>query len=80
MTQELNNMRPILYDTDEVTVSGDDSLEAKEKIFARLMKYFKEHQAFHGEVICQSDRCIIDATTVLSDIADDIIKFQTNYK
>ena len=44
------------------------------------MAYFTEHQAFDGESINQRDNPIIDAPNVMSDIADDIIKFVVEYK
>jgi hypothetical protein len=60
-------------------VSFRDDAEIKEKVFNEVLKFYIKHEAFVGEVIMQSDDCIIDAPEVLSDIADKIIMFTTNY-
>ena len=56
-------------------VSYNITDEMKDKIVERLLKYYSTHCWF-GEGIQQDDKSIIDAPDVLSDIADDIIKFQ----
>lgn len=61
-----------------VTYNDDDA--TKQAVFDRVMAYFTEHQAFDGESINQRDNPIIDAPNVMSDIADDIIKFVVEYK
>ena len=66
-------MKKIVYE--DFIVSYDDSDEVKNAVFERVMAYFIEHQAFHGESIHQMDNTIIDAPSVMSDICDDIIKF-----
>ena len=48
--------------------------EAKDRIVWRLLDYYSSH-CWHGEGIHQDDDSIIDAPSVLSDIADDIICF-----
>lgn len=58
------------------SVSYTDSTEVRDAVFERVMKYFIKHGHFCGEGICQSDNPIIDAPNVMSDIADDIIKFE----
>lgn len=57
-------------------VTYNDTQEIRDAVFERVMKYFIEHEAFFGESIHQSDDPIIDAPNVMSDIADDIIKFK----
>lgn len=49
--------------------------EMKNKIIFKLIEYFEKHGHI-GEVICQCDDAIIEAPYVLSDIADNIIKFE----
>lgn len=59
------------------TVLWDDSPEMHKKVFDFLMEnYFLKYEAFHGEVIMQNDECMISAPEVLSDIADEIVKFK----
>lgn len=45
--------------------------EKKERAISKLTKYFEEHGV--GECICQSDDAIIEAPSLLADIADDIL-------
>ena len=73
-------LKMLLLESEERIVLVDNSDEVKQKVFDELMKYFMKHDAFSGEVICQSDNCIIEATDVLANIADNIIKFKVNYK
>ena len=58
-------------------MSGDDT---KGEVFSALVKWYKKHEAFSGESICQGDDTIIDATNILSEIADDILKFKVDWK
>lgn len=60
--------------TDLVAKYRDDEA-AKQAVFDRVITYFREHECFHGESIHQSDNPIIDAPNVMSDIADNILKF-----
>ncbi len=69
-----------IIETDDVIVEYDDSDSVKQAVFDRVLEYFKEFESFHGESICQRDDTIIDAPYVLSDIADDILKFKVTYK
>jgi hypothetical protein len=67
-------------ETDDYIVrfmSGDD---VKEKVFNALVEWYKKHEAFSGESICQSDGPTIDATNILSNIADDILAFDVEWK
>ncbi len=64
---------------DDFIVKYSDSQEVKDLVFARLIKYYFEHEAFSGEQIMQSDSPIIDAPPCLSDIADEIIKFNVEW-
>jgi hypothetical protein len=66
----------MLIKVNDYEVSYEETDEIKQAVFDRVMKYFVKHEAFHGEVIMQMDDPIIDAPTVLADIADDIIKFK----
>jgi hypothetical protein len=61
------------------TVNYDDNPEIVSNVFNAVMKYFFDHDAFCGEVIQQSDDCIIDAPECLASIAD-MIGFISVYK
>lgn len=58
------------------TVTYEDSPEIRDAVFERVMQYFNEYNCYAGEIIHQSDDPIIYAPNVLSDIADDILKFK----
>jgi len=59
----------------EITVRYNITDAMKDKIIARLLKYYQKHH-HDGEGIHQDDDSIIEAPSVMSDIADDIIKFE----
>ena len=70
-------MRVIRKDDHEVRF--DDSQEVKDKVFEKLIDFFKEHETYSGESICQSDGPQVEAPELLSTIADDIIKFRVKW-
>ena len=69
-----------IIETDDVIAKYSDSDQIKQAVFDRVLQYFKDFEAFQGETIHQSDDPIIYAPNVLSDIADDILKFKVTYK
>lgn len=69
-------MPQVTIETETYVVSYEDNDEIKQKVFDRVMKYFIKHESFHGECIMQMDNPIIDAPSVMADIADDIMKFK----
>lgn len=62
-------------ETEHLIASYTDNEDVREKIFKRVLDYFKENEIFSGEAIHQDDNAIISAPNVLSDIADDILMF-----
>jgi len=68
------------FENDEFVVKYVDTDEVRNKVFDTVIAWFTDHEAFCGEVIQQSDNCIIDVPDLLSKIADDVIKFKVNYK
>lgn len=67
-------------DQEFMRVTYLDDEATKQAVFDRVMAYFTKHQAFDGEGIHLRDSTTIDAPCVLADIADNIIKFQVEYK
>lgn len=67
-------------DFGDFTVEFDDSQETKNKVFDALINWYCKVQAFTGESIMQSDDPQIEAAPFLSDLADDVIKFDITYK
>ena len=68
------------FETGNFVCEYDDSETIKNAVFERVMEFFKDHEAFSGESIMQSDSPLIDAPNVLADIADNIIKFSVECK
>lgn len=60
---------------EDMIIKFDASQEIKDKVFSRLIEFYLEHESFSGESIQQSDRPLIDAQYVLSDLADGVICF-----
>jgi hypothetical protein len=50
--------------------------DLKDKVFERVMEYIIKHEAFCGESIHQSDKPILDAPNVMSDIVDNILNIE----
>lgn len=63
---------------DDYDVDYEDSDDVRNKVFDRVMQYFKEHECFDGESIMQMDDPIIDAPNVMCDLVD-IIGFKTRW-
>lgn len=68
------------FETQNYIVSFDDTLRMHDQVFDALIAWHKKHEAFNGESICQCDDPSIDAMNIVSDIADEIIKFKTELK
>lgn len=77
--REEEEMSKKVYKGEDFSVSYEDSQEVRDAVFEKIMDYYKKHNVFSGESIMQMDNPVIDAPTVLSDIADDIIKFKVEY-
>lgn len=67
------------FQTDWATVEYKSDQETKDALFDAVIAFFKEHQSFTGESIMQSDGPQIDAPVLLSNLADDILKFEVTY-
>lgn len=65
----------VSFRIDDYVVEYFETPELIKAIYDKIIKYYKTHENFSGEGIMQSDDCIIDAPSLLCDIADDLIKF-----
>lgn len=65
---------------DDCIVSYTDTPELRNAIFEKMLQFFLDKQSFSGESICQSDSCQIDAAPLLAEIADDLFKFDVEWK
>lgn len=60
-------------------ITYNDSQEAREKLYAACLEWFKDQGHYSGESIMQSDEPQIQAPVFLSDVADDIFQFDQVY-
>lgn len=65
--------------TKDFVVRFEVNDEIKQELLERVVKFFVDNESFDGEVIMQSDGCIINAPDVLSEIADEILKFKVEW-
>ena len=63
----------------DANIHFDISEEKKNKIVDRILEYCIKNECFDGETLHQSDNCLIDAPSVLSNIIDDIIDFKIEW-
>ena len=63
----------------DVTITFEETEELKQQVYDQVLNFFLEVDAFCGETIMQSDTPQIEAPVFLSDIADDIFKFDVEY-
>ena len=73
-------MKRTLIDDEDYKVEFDDTPELRDKVFEKVLQFFKDHDSYIGECIMQNDDPIINAPNYFAEIADDIIKFEVNYK
>lgn len=67
-------------ETSDLLLFCDNSDETKQKLFHKIVDFFVERELFNGESITQSDVVSIDAPQLLSEIAEDILKFDVKFK
>lgn len=73
-------MKKLIKVDECLSVSYEDSPEIHKQAFDKLIEWYLEHKLFHGESICQCDTGNIESVTVVSNIADEVINFETHYK
>lgn len=61
----------------EITINWTD--EKKQAVIEKIDAWIRKHDATAGEVIMQSDECIISAPEILSELVDDIIQPEVSY-
>lgn len=73
--------RPLpTFETTYSTVTYHDDRATRDALFEKMLAYYKEHETFSGESIMQMDGPLIAAPDLVSDIADDIFKFEVTHK
>lgn len=62
-------------ETKYAKITFEDTEEIKNAVFEALIAWYKNVEHFEGETIFQSDEGQLGAVEIVSDIADEIIKF-----
>ena len=68
------------YETNEYILKYRDNILVKQLIFEKLLEFFKKHETFNGESICQCDDPQIESIELLSNIADELFQFKVEFK
>lgn len=71
-------LKIINFDDYEIQFSESDAL--KEKVYQTVLKWFKTHELFSGEVIVQSDAGAIESPQLLAKLANEVFQFEWNEK
>lgn len=73
-------MQSVKFNITDGVVSYRDSNTIRDVVFELVLDYFKRMEAFSAETIGQSDKCLEEASLLLEDIADNVLKFDVEYK
>ena len=65
---------------DDFILSYEVGEQVNEHIVSRLLQWFIKHEAFCGESIMQNDNPQIYAAPFLSELADEVFKFDVIWK
>ena len=64
---------------EEIRITFNETEELKQAVYDRALKFYLDMESFCGESIMQSDDPQIEAPITMSDIADDLFKFDVEY-
>jgi hypothetical protein len=67
-------------ETKNAKITYPNDPETKNKVYQKLIEWYAKYELFHGESIVQSDDGNINAPIIISEIVDDIIKFEIEWK
>ena len=61
------------------TLTYDDSQEAKDRLFAIMLKWFKKLNHYCGDSLNQSDSTYVEAPNILTEAAEEAFRFEKKY-
>ena len=67
-------------ETEDFIVAYLINQKVKDKVFDAIISWCLKYELFSGESIMQSDKGTFQAPVLLSDIIDDILKFEIQWK
>jgi hypothetical protein len=65
-------------ETVHVKYADDDATIAR--VYEKMLKWFIAQGAYSGEIIWQSDRCMERAPEILTELAEEVFKFDVDYE
>lgn len=68
------------FKTESAVVQCENNQAMKDALYQKLLDFFKKHEAFCGESVCQCDEPQIEAPELLGEVADEIFKFNVEWK
>lgn len=57
----------------------DTTSNAAAKVVEAIINWCNQHQCYSGEMLCQDDNCLIESPYLISNIIDNILKFNCKY-
>lgn len=70
----------VLFEDVDRMISFDETEEKKQAVYEAVLNYYEKYKRFLGEEIMQDDNAQIYAPYILSNISDDILKFEFENK
>jgi hypothetical protein len=62
------------------SVTYDNSEKAIYRLQQVMLEWYTKHDAWDGEIIFQSDDCLITAPELVAEVADKVFKFKAKYE
>jgi len=69
-----------ILETEDYIITYRDDEETKNKLFEMVLSFLTENEAFNGESIHQNDVANIELANFMTEIADEVMKFNVEYK
>lgn len=68
------------HETDDRKITYEDSPEAHKAAYDTLLRWFTKHDMYSGECLGQSDTTYVEGPNLLAELADEVFKFQVEWK
>lgn len=65
------------YETIDVKYKDDEA--TMKEVYERMLKWFVRNDAYSGEIIWESDNCMERAPEILTELAEEVFKFDVSY-
>jgi hypothetical protein len=63
-----------------LTANVEITKKKKDLIVKKILEFCESHNCTSGEHLQQNDECLLDAPDLLSDIIDNVLKFETTWE